>query len=569
MILFVNYDTIIKNFTEFIIGTNLLYAKQESKNKVDVFVTQPHWHDGDWVFHDGLFQPNNSQKQIDIINFYLDKALELQSDIIVFPELSILESQLILIEEWVKTNNKIVIAGSQYYIDKNSKMNISPIYIGNECIKKEKKIAASSEKSVISEENLTLGKGFFKFKDTICGTLCVFICAEYLDETTRYNVLMEQDIDVIVIIALQKDSAEYFKRMDLTIDESRNGVYIIYSNNFIDCFSDGCSSVFSLTDKIFKQDTNYEYNNQTYKLNSISNNYFVATLDLDNKKNPIKKNVNVTPNVVVKYGFIDFNSSSINDDYISICNEYNPNVSFSSKITWEEKLYLVSFLLHQKIEHKILRLEYLNDNIQDELVYEETIYSVLKEILFDIKNIFDALVGDVAVHIKIEERILDINGTKSFLKTLFREPSRYEKRLASRDDGEKEKFEIINHLNIKILKNIKNKDSQIKVNSAYNEILLNSSKSWICNNLEEAEKQGFYFSSSNNWKSYYKSLAIFPIANRYKSTNLQSKFKGLLIIDSIESKCFQLNLIEQLGGYLAHRINYIFSLEKIYQKYFK
>jgi len=123
-------------------------------------------------------------------------------------------------------------------------------------------------------------------------------------------------------------------------------------------------------------------------------------------------------------------------------------------------------------------------------------------------------------------------------------------------------------LNTQILKNIKYEDSKIKVNSAYNEILLNSSKSWICNNLEEAEKHGFYFSSSNNWKSYYKSLAIFPIANRY-STNLESKFKGLLIIDSIESKCFQLNLIEQLGGYLAHRINYIFSLERIYQKYFK
>lgn len=394
---------------------------------------------------DGLFQPNNSQKQIDIVNSYLDKALEFQSDIIVFPELSILESQLILIEEWAKTNDKIVIAGSQYYIDKNSKMNISPIYIGSNCIKKEKTIAASLEKSVISEENLTLGQGLFKFENTICGTLCVFICAEYLDEFTRHEVLKKHDIDVVIIIALQKDSSEYFERIQTTLGDSKNGIYVIYSNNLIDGFSDGCSSVFSLTDRTFKQAMGYHYTNQTYMLNSTSGNYFIATLDLKQKRNPIKKNVNVIPNVIVKYGFIDFNSSIIKDNHISICDVYDPNISFSGKTSWEEKLYLVIFLLHQKIEHKILRLESINESIQDKLLYEETIYSILKEILYDIKNIFDTLVGDVAVHIKIEER----NGLKSYLKTLFREPSRYEGRLTPRDDGVKEKFEIIKHSNIK------------------------------------------------------------------------------------------------------------------------
>jgi len=195
-------------------------CNQKKEDTVNVFVAQPKWEESDWKEEDNLFFPANSQVQIDYINMYLEKSLEINSDIVVFPELSILENHLVLIKEWAQINNKIVIAGSQYYIDETSTMNIAPIYINKKCIKKEKTIAASLEKSVLIERNLKVGNKFIKFENTICGTLCVFICAEYLDENTRHKVLEKDDIDVLIIIALQKDSSHYYKRIDLTVDES-------------------------------------------------------------------------------------------------------------------------------------------------------------------------------------------------------------------------------------------------------------------------------------------------------------------------------------------------------------
>ena len=524
-------------------------CNQKKKDKVNVFVAQPKWTLDDWDAPNDLFFPKNTQKQIDYINEYLKKSLELNSDIVVFPELSILEDHLILIEEWAKTNRKIVIAGSQYYIDSdNLKMNITPIYINDKCFKKEKTIPAALEKSVYAKEKLKVGNSVYKFNNTICGTLCILICAEYLDSEIRHEVLKDHDIDVLVIVALHKGSeSKYYNRMNLTIEESKNGIYVIYANNFIESFSDGISSIFGLVDKAHTRTSNYSHPFQVYKLED-TNNYFLAELDMKNKRSPVAKNTNTNPIINVKDGFIDINSNQASDSSFSnVCLNYNQKkMDHIINFTMQEKFEHIIESLHKNVEHNIIKLEFeLNRNNPENLI-DMYITQAIKEILFEIKEIYSYISGDVSVHIKLKETIND----KSFLRTLYREPS-------NRDQGTGEFFEIFNHSNIPILRNTKLKhtvinNTQVRVNSAYNEVLNNPTTSWLCNDLIKAKEENLYYSTSFDWEAHYSSLAIFPIANKFAYIDEKKNMKGLLIIDSKNTECFRPETTNQIGGLLAH-----------------
>ena len=192
---------------------------------------------------------------------------------------------------------------------------------------------------------------------------------------------------------------------------------------------------------------------------------------------------------------------------------------------------------------------------------DEIITNTLQEILFEIRQVYNYFVGDVSVHIKLKE-IID---NEDFLRTLYREPS-------SRDEGTGELFKVFNHTSISALKNLTLKksvinDAKVRVNSAYNEVLLNPTQNWLCTDLNKAEEKNLYYSTSSNWKVYYKSLAIFPITDRY-SYDEEKNMKGILIIDSKYTECFPPEITKQIGGLLAHRLNHIFSLTDVYEKYF-
>jgi hypothetical protein len=95
-----------------------------------------------------------------------------------------------------------------------------------------------------------------------------------------------------------------------------------------------------------------------------------------------------------------------------------------------------------------------------------------------------------------------------------------------------------------------------KVCSAYNYVFRRNEHYWICNDLEKARKRRRFFSTSENYTTYYRSLAVFVIAHPIPPGDPVERrsTRGLLVVDSAETGVFERDLCRQLVGYLAHRL---------------
>jgi len=108
------------------------------------------------------------------------------------------------------------------------------------------------------------------------------------------------------------------------------------------------------------------------------------------------------------------------------------------------------------------------------------------------------------------------------------------------------------------------KNNLFRLNSAFNYVLGSNSHYFISNDIEKDTENGYFFSNSNNYDKYYKSLAVFLInkpTNSGSDIVLNQPF-GMLIIDCNKKHVFEELFISQLVGYYAHRLHEYFELFK-------
>lgn len=252
----------------------------------------------------------------------------------------------------------------------------------------------------------------------------------------------------------------------------------------------------------------------------------------------------------------NFSINKNNLDYEKLQKLQKCQYSYPDNIqVFEEKDFFINFLtyLHEGFEHTIIEIEQEIKNKQIS-TNKEKLRLLIGDLLYKIKEIFLHCTLDVSVHIKLIHKM--DNDNNIYLKAFCRVPSEYETNQKLKIRTQEESFILNYEQEINEIKILAEKD-EIKVNSAYNQAFMNNY--WICNNLISAETNDCFYSNSKDYKNYYNSLAVFSIYNKDEKIFLDD-IKGLLIIDSIESGCFDSDFMKQLGGYFTHRINRLLSL---------
>lgn len=102
-------------------------------------------------------------------------------------------------------------------------------------------------------------------------------------------------------------------------------------------------------------------------------------------------------------------------------------------------------------------------------------------------------------------------------------------------------------------------NQKYKKNSIYDYILATNHNSWMSNDLGIDTKNGIFYSSSSNYKTYYNSLAVFAIIPPECETDRGNLIKGILIFDSIKTSLFSEKECNWLMGYMAHLIYELFQ----------
>lgn len=185
-----------------------------------------------------------------------------------------------------------------------------------------------------------------------------------------------------------------------------------------------------------------------------------------------------------------------------------------------------------------------------------------------------ALAADVSVHIKIFERDNPNPGVtmerlaNTSLATYERVDSVHEtkrRELGSiRGRTRSERFKVfvgeegtVQNLLERFPATVSSEDN--RVNSAYCYALGNRKHFWIQNDLLKAQKNGLFYSTSKDWDTYYRGLAVFLVAPPVPPGEGLSVIPfGLFIIDSHQAGSFDYYLTRSIGGYIAHRLHFLF-----------
>lgn len=237
------------------------------------------------------------------VNRTLKEVIVEKPNVIQFPECSIPYMLIDRMQEFSVSNNVIIIAGTHYVYEEEGYISRCPIIFPNGDIHYSEKIVVSPfEKKPIRGEGVISGQKRLLFRNTIIGTFIVYICSDFLHSQTQ-NEISIYDPDLVFVSAFQPTSkTHYFNKLDAACGVGLNGCYCLYSNTLVSGMSDGCSSLFGITDRIYQ--TSYAEAGLSDLLPSTKvwqaksdNDYVIAELDLETKKPELPKRVQTKPNI--------------------------------------------------------------------------------------------------------------------------------------------------------------------------------------------------------------------------------------------------------------------------------
>lgn len=294
-----------------------IHIGSEKKNKALVMLCQLNWDNIQYEKKHELFFVKNSSCLRDSINSLLNIAQKNNVDVILFPELAIPESFLPSLFEFSKENDIYIIAGTHYKKVTNGYKSVCPVVLPQGVYFTDKIHPAPAELSSFPGEGLVHGDEVLVFEGTKIGNFAVTICGDFLSEEIK-NAIGIENIDVLFLPAFMNHSEMYYARMQNAVENSSNGLYILYSNFIQNSMSaDGKSALFACCDRLFLgqwKERQYTDLKPLYKVYQMKNDseYAIFEIDLVNKKPLQPRNLYTKPNVM----FID-------DDTISNRSSYN------------------------------------------------------------------------------------------------------------------------------------------------------------------------------------------------------------------------------------------------------
>lgn len=294
-----------------------IHIGTEKKNKALVMLCQLNWDNIKYEKkHELCFIKNNTCLK-DSIGSLLNVAQKNNVDVVLLPELAIPESFLPTLFEFSKENDIYIIAGTHYKKVTNGYKSVCPVVLPQGVYFTDKIHPAPAELSSFPGEGLVHGDEVFVFEGTKIGNFAVTICGDFLSEEIK-NAIGIENIDVLFLPAFMNHSEMYYARMQNAVENSSNGLYILYSNFIQNSMSaDGKSALFACCDRLFLgqwKERQYTDLKPLYKVYQMKNDseYAIFEIDLVNKKPLQPRNLYTKPNVM----FID-------DDTISNRSSYN------------------------------------------------------------------------------------------------------------------------------------------------------------------------------------------------------------------------------------------------------
>lgn len=294
-----------------------IHIGTEKKNKALVMLCQLNWDNIKYEKkHELCFIKNNTCLK-DSIGSLLNVAQKNNVDVVLLPELAIPESFLPTLFEFSKENDIYIIAGTHYKKVTNGYKSVCPVVLPQGVYFTDKIHPAPAELSSFPGEGLVHGDEVLVFEGTKIGNFAVTICGDFLSEEIK-NAIGIENIDVLFLPAFMNHSEMYYARMQNAVENSSNGLYILYSNFIQNSMSaDGKSALFACCDRLFLgqwKERQYTDLKPLYKVYQMKNDseYAIFEIDLVNKKPLQPRNLYTKPNVM----FID-------DDTISNRSSYN------------------------------------------------------------------------------------------------------------------------------------------------------------------------------------------------------------------------------------------------------
>lgn len=275
----------------------------ERLESVRILVGQPAWDAADWTRPNQLYCLANKDRAAAWIHSFLGKARESECNIVVLPELSVPESLIPIIVAWSAQTNALIIGGSHYVQTASGYISRCPIIFSGNQHFVEKIHPAPAEVSPQRGDGLVSGKAVTKFTNTSIGSFGVLICSDYLKEDVK-NLLSISELDALFIISFQRDSGKYYKRIDIDVEDHKNGIYIFYANNLLRGGADGRSALFGSSDKLYTEHLANQLGDPDISPHPLVNvgsddDYFIVDVDPIHRRPTTPRTVETRPNAVL------------------------------------------------------------------------------------------------------------------------------------------------------------------------------------------------------------------------------------------------------------------------------
>jgi predicted amidohydrolase len=274
---------------------------------VRVFVPRFATTEKEWFAEYGLMHLQDTGSAQKRLKEMLTRARQLAVDVIVFPELSVPETSIRLLQSWSQQTGGIIVGGTHYAkrdADGHTDMiSRCPIIIGGEIVFAEKQVPSPFEVSSVLGQGLTPGEELPIIKNSTIGNFSVLICSDYLAQDIRGTVLGE-GLDILFVVACQRNSDTYHQRMSIDCEEVRDGVFVVYSNLVHPQWADGRSALFGMMDNLYLSqlvDAGYTNGIPPHKVCELASESteLVVDIDITNARPQLPRTIHSRPNVVV------------------------------------------------------------------------------------------------------------------------------------------------------------------------------------------------------------------------------------------------------------------------------
>lgn len=271
---------------------NEVITGEELQTAARVMICQLKLEDLDYEKVDDLLIIKNNSKLKAEVDRMLSIARMNEVDLMVFPECSIPEGMIEYLYKFATSNNIYIIGGSHYKKGEEKYKSICPIITPHTVYYINKINVAPAEDSPYRTKGLEGGDGTKTFINSRFGNFAVTICADLLDEELKQKLNVEH-LSLLIVPAMNNATEEFYDRMNLDVNSSQHGMYVIYTNFLARELSNGKSAVFGMMHQDMRQKlveggaADEKPQNLLYRLKD-NQRFLIFDLDLENKR-PYKK----------------------------------------------------------------------------------------------------------------------------------------------------------------------------------------------------------------------------------------------------------------------------------------